>query len=319
MAVLAGIDEAGFGPLLGPLVVSSCSFSIPRELLKADLWQVLKKSISGKRARLSGRLLICDSKKAHSKALGIKHLERTTLACLKVLGTEPGTVRGLLEALKCDCLAQIDEYPWYRDIGGHILSVSGADIEVAASALARDMDSNGMKLLGIRSCCLDVGHYNRLVDAVKNKSNVLFTAVSQLITAAWEAGGEDEVQIIVDRQGGRMRYRQRLQTMFPEAELAILKETETNSSYQLHEGKRNLRIHFVVRADDNFVPVSLASMVSKYVRELLVANINRYFAGFCAELKPTAGYWKDGQRFIRDLKRYAPHVQYDSSLLIRSR
>jgi ribonuclease HII len=318
MAVLAGIDEAGFGPLLGPLVVSSCSFSIPRELLKVDLWHVLRKSVGGRRARLLGRLLICDSKKAHNKALGIKHLERTTLACLKVLGTEPGTVAGLLEALGCDCLARIDEYPWYQNIGGHILGAA-ADIGVAASALARDMGSNGMKLLGVRSCCLDVGHYNRLVDAVKNKSNVLFTAISQLITEAWKAGGEEEVQIIVDRQGGRVRYQQKLQTMFPEAELAILKETETHSSYQLQEGKRSLRIHFVVGADDKFLPVSLASMVSKYVRELLVANINRYFAGFCAELKPTAGYWKDGQRFIRDLKTYAPQVQYDSSRLIRSR
>ena len=305
--------------MLGPLVVSSCSFSIPRELLKADLWRVLRKSVGDRRARLLGRLLICDSKKARSKAVGIKHLERTTLACLKVLGAEPGTVRGVLEALGCDCLARIDEYPWYENIGGHILSVSNADIGVAASALARDMESNGMRLVGARSCCLDVGHYNRLVDAVKNKSNVLFTAISQLITEAWEASGEEEVQMIVDRQGGRMRYRQRLQTMFPEAELAILKETETNSSYELHEGERTLRVHFVVGADDKFLAVSLASMVSKYVRELLVANINRYFAGFCAELKPTAGYWKDGQRFIRDLKAYAPHVQYESSRLIRSR
>jgi len=87
----------------------------------------------------------------------------------------------------------------------------------------------------------------------------------------------------------------------------------------LRGGRRTLRIHFVVGADGNFLPVSLASMISKYVRELLVANINRYFAGFCAELKPTAGYWKDGQRFIRDLKTYAPHVQYESSRLIRSR
>ena len=249
----------------------------------------------------------------------MKHLERTTLACLKVLGAEPGTVRGLLEALGCDCLTRIAEYPWYENIVGHTLAASAADVGVAASALASDMDSNGMKVVGMRSCCLDVGHYNRLVDAVKNKSNVLFTAISQLITEAWEAGGEDEVQIVVDRQGGRIRYRQRLQTMFPEAELAILKETKTNSSYELRGGRRTLRIHFVVGADGNFLPVSLASMISKYVRELLVANINRYFAGFCAELKPTAGYWKDGQRFIRDLKTYAPHVQYESSRLIRSR
>jgi ribonuclease HII len=213
----------------------------------------------------------------------------------------------------------VDAYPWYSKIGEHALSAGAGDIAVAASMFANDLESNSMNLLGVKSCCLDEGYYNKLVEAVKNKANVLFTATAQLIVDAWQTSSDDEVQVIVDRQGGRTHYQQRIQTMFPDAELTILKETEANSSYELRAGKRIMRLHFVVKADDKFLPVSLASMVSKYVRELLVANINRYFAGFCAELKPTAGYWKDGQRFIRDLKTYAPHVQYDSTQLIRTR
>ncbi|MFQ6036606.1 MAG: hypothetical protein ACE5NM_12280, partial [Sedimentisphaerales bacterium] len=60
MAVLVGIDEAGFGPILGPMVVSSSTLSLPRNLLTANLWQVLKKSVADKRKRLAGRLLIAD-------------------------------------------------------------------------------------------------------------------------------------------------------------------------------------------------------------------------------------------------------------------
>ena len=82
MVVLVGIDEAGFGPLLGPLVVSSSSFSLPNNLLKTDLWQVLRNSVGNRRKRLAGRMLITDSKKAYSRAAGIKHLERTVLGCL---------------------------------------------------------------------------------------------------------------------------------------------------------------------------------------------------------------------------------------------
>jgi hypothetical protein len=60
-------------------------------------------------------------------------------------------------------------------------------------------------------------------------------------------------------------------------------------------------------------------MVSKYLRELLMGNINRYFAGFDAGLKPTAGYWTDGLRFIQEIKTNLPHVKFDSNQLVRSR
>ena len=83
--------------------------------------------------------------------------------------------------------------------------------------------------------------------------------------------------------------------------------------------ERIMRLHFVVGADGRFLPVSLASMASKYLRELLVGNINRYFTGLCADLKPTAGYWKDGLRFIQDLKDNLPDTRFDHNQLVRCR
>jgi len=70
---------------------------------------------------------------------------------------------------------------------------------------------------------------------------------------------------------------------------------------------------------NGFLPVSLASMVSKYLRELLVGSINRYFTGFGVDIKPTAGYWKDGLRFLDDLRTQLPHVHVDNARLIRCR
>jgi ribonuclease HII len=158
-----------------------------------------------------------------------------------------------------------------------------------------------------------------MVNSVKNKASVLFTATSQLIKNAFDNFKADDLQIIIDRQGGRTHYRKALLTMFPDTDLRILRESQTDSSYELKTDGKYMRLHFVVGADDNFLPVSLASMVSKYVRELLVYNMNRYFVGFFPDLKPTAGYWKDGLRFIQDLKTNLPHVKYDQNQLIRSR
>jgi ribonuclease HII len=319
MVVLVGIDEAGFGPILGPLIVSSITFSLPHNLLKSDLWQVLRKSIGDRRKYLAGRLLITDSKKAYTRSSGIKHLQRTVLTVLKCLGKEPSTLTELVELLCPSCLCRLGDYPWYRDITNHSFSTDIADKEVASVVLADDLASNSMELLDIRSSCLDVAYYNKMVAAVRNKANVLFSTTCSLIKSAYDNFAGDDLQIIVDRQGGRVHYRKELQRMFGDMELKILRESPTTSSYELQSDGKAMRLHFVVGADGRFLPVSLASMVSKYLRELLVGNINRYFAGFSTDLKPTAGYWKDGLRFIEDVKTNLPDVRFDSNQLIRSR
>ena len=319
MVVLVGIDEAGFGPILGPLVVSSSTFSLPQHLIKADLWQILNKSVSNRCKHLAGRLLIADSKKAYSRQKGIKHLERTVLACLKCLCKEPSTLTELLTLLCPDCLERLSDYPWYKEAGSYCLLADEADKEIASAVLMGDMSLNGIRLLQLRSCCLDVAYYNQMVGSVKNKSRVLFTAISRLIKEAYDNFAGDDLQIIVDRQGGRVYYRTILQRMFPDMELKILSESPAASSYELQAEGKVMRLHFVTAADGKFLPVSLASMMSKYLRQLLVESINLYFAGFHAELKPTAGYWKDGLRFIEDLKTKIPHVRYDSNQLIRCR
>jgi ribonuclease HII len=319
MVVLAGIDEAGFGPILGPLVVSSSAFSLPHHFLTADLWQILRKSVGNTRKHLAGRLLITDSKKAYSKQKGIRHLQRTVLACLGCLGKNPATLTELLTLLSPDCIERLKDCPWHRDIDGFCLSTDAADMAIASSVLKEDLALNGIELLELRSRCLDVAYYNKMVGSVKNKASVLFTAVSQLIKNAFDNFAGDYLQIIVDRQGGRIRYRRSLQRMFPDMELKILREGQTSSSYELNAKDRQMRLHFVVGADRRFFPAALASMVSKYIRELLVDNMNRYFTGLVPDLKPTAGYWKDGLRFIEDLKRKVPHVTFDSSRLIRCR
>ena len=63
MAIVVGIDEAGFGPTLGPLVVSSAAFGLPDELLNCSLWKLLAAQLTQRRLKNSPKLHVNDSKK----------------------------------------------------------------------------------------------------------------------------------------------------------------------------------------------------------------------------------------------------------------
>jgi len=320
MAILVGIDEAGFGPILGPLVISSTTFKIPRHLMKADLWQILRNSVGNRRKQLAGRLLITDSKKAYNKSLGIKHIKRTTVAHLKCLGKNPTTLNELLTSLCSDCISRLKFYPWHQNTGNRCLAVDETDIAIASDVLKLNLASNDIKLLEMKSRCLDVKYYNQMITDVRNKATVLFNATSQLIQSTFDNfAGDDDLQIIIDRQGGRTHYHRILRRSFANTELKILRESPTVSSYELKDNNKQMCLHFVVGADERFLPVSLASMTSKYLRELLIDNINQYFVSLHPNLKPTAGYWKDGLRFIEDVKKNIPHIQFDNNQLIRCR
>jgi ribonuclease HII len=319
MAILVGIDEAGFGPILGPLVVSSSAFRVPDNLVWANLWEILRASVSEKRTALKGRLLIVDSKKAFTRTIGIKHLRRTVLATLKHLGSEPKNLTELVSSLCPDCLEHIAEYPWYKQVNSYQLGGDNADIDIAVSMLQADLANQHIELLGLKSRCLEVAHYNRMVTAVDNKAKVLFTAVAELMQSAiTEFAGED-LDIVIDRQGGRSHYQRQLQLMFGESQLRIIHEDQDRSSYEMKTNNRKIRVHFVVGADSKFLPVSLASMACKYLREVLVENINNYFLSFNPAIKPTAGYWQDGLRFIEDIKTHIPNLSFNANQLIRCR
>ncbi len=329
MAIIVGIDEAGYGPLLGPLVITSVAFRLPEEKLRSDMWKLLENAVGKQKRKLAGRLLITDSKKAYSRSQGVLHLRRSVLAALACCDGKllPSTTTELIDRLCPTAAGRLEWYPWYQNLSEHDLDANKADIQIAAQVLAATLKGRQMELIDMSSRCLDVGYYNKMVKAVKNKASVSFTSVCSLINDIFaktcDLDGET-LQIIVDRQGGRSRYQRVLARMFPEMEIAIIKEDNSNSSYELCCGDRRMRIHFPIKADDNFMAVALASMASKYLREVLMESLNRHFinlykSGDSGELKPTAGYWTDGLRFINDIETKIGQLGQERAKLVRSR
>src|SRR5437016_915010 len=76
---LVGIDEAGYGPNLGPLVMTSVACRVPKARAGVDLWKVLRRAVRRHGEEDDGRLLVADSKQVYSPARGLEPLERGAL------------------------------------------------------------------------------------------------------------------------------------------------------------------------------------------------------------------------------------------------
>jgi hypothetical protein len=74
-----------------------------------------------------------------------------------------------------------------------------------------------------------------------------------------------------------------------------------------------------VAGGEQFLPAALASMVSKYLRELAMLALNRYWCGVVSGLKPTAGYPTDARRWLADVDTAKKKLQIDDHLLWRCR
>ncbi len=320
--IIAGIDEAGLGPVLGPLVISSTAFRIDGEDVDADLWSLLKggiaRSLSDIRKRkLSAAIAIADSKalfNRHSKR-GIAPLEQAVLTMLTLVdeaGEPPRTLAELLDGCCDGSRPRAAAYPWYGECTLALpLRAQATDIAFATNAVRVAMRRAKVDLLGLRAEPLFVGEYNRLVGATHNKATAAFGVVARLLAELWamaERCGEKHLRVVVDRQGGRMRYREPLQRMFPDGRLRILEESDAVSRYHIERGASLADVSFAVSGDSHSLPTALASMLSKYIRECCMEMFNGFWAGHVEGLKPTAGYHEDGNRFAEEIAATAERL-----------
>ncbi len=182
------------------------------------------------------------------------------------------------------------------------------------------MKRQGIALKTIRAEPLLAGHFNKLIKSTNNKAVVLFSLTGRLIDYVFSTYAASERTIItVDSQGGRVHYLKPLQRTFEGAHIKILQESPDRSVYHLRDGDRQAEIRFCTNAERQSLPVALASMTSKYIRELFMELLNNWWAQRVENLKPTAGYYVDGRRFIKDIRPVARQENIDENLLIRCR
>jgi hypothetical protein len=301
------------------LTIGCCVIELdarPDDAELPDLWHRLRKTVSSKRDRTGRRLHVADSKQVYStsrRGHGLAELEKSVLAFAG--GTEPD-FDALLTRVSDDRPAE----PWHATFPGetHPSAVDPASVAIAHNALRHDLTEAGISRIDLRAKVMFEGEFNRLCEATRNKAAVLQSATAGLIARVLEAEGPP-ARIVCDRHGGRSHYGPFLRQMFPDWELTVKREDDAVGEYGLAFGDRRATVIFAEKAETLSLPTAMASMLAKYLRERLMGRFNAWWASHLPDLKPTAGYWTDGLRFLEAIEPARRELGIDARRLRRGR
>ncbi|MEZ6062759.1 MAG: hypothetical protein R3C19_20640 [Planctomycetaceae bacterium] len=317
MPILIGTDEAGYGPNLGPLVITATSWTVPDNLDPAELWSCLTDVVSNEPPNSPDLLHVGDSKQVYNSGRSIEPLERSVLAFLSLLRETPQTIDILgAEISGREFGDAYAEEPW-NDGNGFAVPVAANVEQLPAmqERLRSCLEANSIRLNAVFSRVVFPVEFNRLVDEAGTKGQVLSAATLALVRRCTDAIAEPvRGTVVCDKHGGRNRYDGLIAQAFDDQFVFRTRESGPISSYRVGE----LQFCFRTKAEQ-LLPVALASMVSKYVREILMMQFNEFWQSQLPSLKPTKGYPTDAKRFWQDIAGTARDLQIEKHRLWRQR
>jgi ribonuclease HII len=327
--LIAGIDEAGYGPLLGPLCVGLSVFRVrgmPDPTKLPDLWKRLSRGVCKAPARggahdRRGRVAVADSKElklANSVTTThpLVHLERGVLTFCRCMGQEPRDLPADDAALFSRLGSLLSAHPCYAVPARPLpLVLTAPEILIAANVLGAAMSIASVELVALRCEIIDEVQYNQIINDTGNKAETTATAFGRHLRTVWDIFSREDpetrIGIVCDRLGGRAQYSALIARELDNCRVDIVEESESKSLYAITGRdtlgrERRAGLSFLVEGESAHMPVALASMVAKFVRELAMLRFNQHWGtarltALGQEIKPTAGYRNDAHRWLEEI------------------
>jgi len=305
MPFIIGTDEAGYGPNLGPLIVGACVWEVPEgtDCLYSVLGDVICKANEHNSKQQISKIPVGDSKDLYKSRGSIQTLETSVLALLSSTSSLPTNFPELLETLAKPTMpdiASLNTYHW--DSLEIPSSVARDRILEARDKLATEFRKRGVALHRMAVTTVFPEEFNQGLVQFENKAGLLSRTTCQLAKHLLETEipSDANVRIICDKHGGRAHYAGCLQQDMTDQFVRVVHESKDSSHYLWSEQQREIEIAFFAKGE-KYLPIGLASMVAKYIRELCMNAWNAFWCEQLPGLKPTAGYPQDARRFRRDI------------------
>lgn len=276
MGWVVGVDENGLGPRLGPLVATAVCLELPKRNAKAV----------GAAAEGAG---IADSKlvSGFGKMAWAEGVALATVA--RQEGRVPRDADELFAALSLDgLLAMRSPCPkgsapqcWSEPVPLPAYGGSRDDGERALDALAKA----GARVVRARSAIACVRVYDEGVARRGSKVALDLELFERLILDA-RAATDADLDAMCGMVGGIRQYL-RYFSRFDPITTGLIEESRLRARYRVPGVGR---VTFEVDADASHPAVALASMIGKYVRELGMDRITRFYRRAMPELEPVSGY-----------------------------
>ncbi|MDP6466850.1 MAG: hypothetical protein QF918_03895 [Pirellulaceae bacterium] len=319
MAILIGADEAGYGPNLGPLVISATTWHVPDELVDADLYQVFGASVHASSSTSAPGLPIGDSKTLYKPGGGLATLERSVLATASTLGIDVRTWHDVWQAFAPQSVVWRDKLPWYTDFRSQApIDTTPSEIKECGAHFSIGLDRSEIRLLSMRSVAIFPERFNALIDRFDTKGGALSFETLKLVQQQLQSIDDGRIIVHCDKHGGRNRYAPVLQTVFPNVLPMIVSEARRQSVYRWGPATRRIEMRFTAKGESALC-TALASMVSKYLRELAMLGFNAFWSECVPGIRPTAGYPADAKRFKKEIAAAQERLQIDDRVLWRNR
>ena len=207
MGLVIGMDEAGYGPNLGPLVIGATCWEVPGDPRDFDFWAALDSCVSQSAAQYPDKLQIADSKDVYSPDRGLEVLETAVLSMLASAGVTANDWESLRGVLDPESVVDRSVEVWYETFNPSLpISAESDRISQQCEALMQAYEQHGMRLVGIQCSIIEPRRFNDLLREHSSKGVVLSTESLKLLRRFWDPDAQVPTLAISDKHGGRNRY-----------------------------------------------------------------------------------------------------------------